>query len=197
MGPESLPEQSFLNKFEPDGDDFILRITPSAPGTRVTRAERDLLLGERKKRALRLTWMVIAVAAPAIIIGGVADYYLHDSTILVTVADVVVLVALIFVLGRAHTSAERRALEQFVKGRPIAAPARLTKEERLRAHFKQVSWSQLGGFAVLVVAMLLRSADRYHLLVWQNRFWLFGGGVSLLGVFGAGAYRKWRWSREE
>jgi len=196
LDPESLQKQEFLKQFEPDGEDFIFRPNLRAPGVRVTRAERDRLMEERKTRSRRQVWIAVPAMMGIIIGYSVAENYLRFAKPFEMPVIVGLTMVVVFFVVRRELRFERRALQEFLKDRPIVAPAR-TREEGLRAHFRQMTWSQIGALAGLLVAVTLRGFARHHLSLWENRFWLLCAAIFFFFLFAAIAYRKWRWSGEE
>ncbi len=59
MDPKSFANTMFLNRFEPNGDDFVFRPQPRAPGIRVTSGERERMIEEYNKRQRIWKWALV------------------------------------------------------------------------------------------------------------------------------------------
>jgi hypothetical protein len=196
LAPQSLSDQFFLKRFEPDGDEFIFRPNLRAPGIRVTREERDQFFADFKRWNRWGTWVfaaAICIAIAGYIFATVSLHFEVPGT--AQLAIEIVFFGAVTLAFLAYTLWVQKAVQRALKNRPCAVPGR-SKEEARRAHFKQLTWSQIGGLAALFVAMQLRMAARNNLLEGWNRLWLLFDAV-VLAFLAAAAFRKWRYDRDD
>ena len=124
-------------------------------------------------------WAGAAVTVILLIPWITAEVVLRlQNTLAINVAGTAALVTAVLIFVRTQARREQRAFAQFLEDRPIASAAR-SKEEARRAHFRRVTWSQLGSYAGLMVATLLGIA-------WRNQCRAIRHGVRESGGPSAG-----------
>jgi hypothetical protein len=179
-------------RFEADGPGFLYRSKPTAPPIRVSAAERDELLALVGRRLRWLYWGMMA--AIVVVIGG---YFAIAVRLNLDLSEPTVFAAMgaVFV---AYMSGWRwiwTTPRRMFEGR-VAAGAGRTRDEARQAAIAKMTWSRLGGAALILGLAIGRTILlREDVLHGWGRLWLvlFAAGF---GVLAFGVYRKWRFDRE-
>lgn len=178
----------FEARFEPDGDGFLFRGSPTGYPVRLTLEERDRFIVEFT-RGVRL---LIVGSAVAIFVMVAAMLTMAPDTLDGLKQNIALwLIALsglvpFFFLWARLWNAPRRALA----GRSPAGPARTAAEARRHA-LDRISWAQLSGAAGLAVVHVAMQWTKHDLTQGWYRLWLVFG-VAMVVLASVQAFRKWR-----
>lgn len=181
------PHQVFADQFEPDGQNFLYRMSMKGPPVRVTQAERDRFVDSYARFYNRSSWALMA--AMSVLVGL---WILH--AVLSNEEPSFWLFGLgmapLFLVYMAVHGWAWRAPGRELRGRPVLGETRSGAEVRL-VILKRTTYGQFLFVVGAMGALLLKVGSKQDLFAGWNRLWLvFAGFIAV--VVGIQAFRKWR-----
>lgn len=184
MGSKDLVKDMFTRRFTRDGDGYIFRTRPWAPGYAFSEEEYEGLLREFMFRKRLVHW-----ASLIFILAGTALVALFAPGSRSEIYSIILLLTGIVPSGF-FVSYLSNSPARSIDGRPIVAPG-LSKEDGTRLDLQQLSWRRLGlalpaAAFCAAIAYLSRAQHSGQMVIYVS------GAVYLLLIFAITAIRKLR-----
>lgn len=180
--------QLFADQFETVGADIFFRKNSKGPPIRVSAEERDAFVAAYRRSIFWSYGLLIfgMIAGTA----GLIFYVMRsgsDFPQISTYLGLGLLLALSVAIQLHAWHAPARALRY-----RMTAGASRSPEEMRRMFFERLTWSRLGGLAVVAAVIPLNAARHADILHGWGRLWLVAS-AALWVLLAVQAFRKWRY----
>jgi hypothetical protein len=178
--------QPFVDRFEPDGPDYLYRSNPSEAAVRVTAAERDAFIMQFRATISQTLWLVII---GAIIVAPIVTTTMMPASVgrFVTVLSPAFFGMIYLAIYRWAARAPSRKL----RSRATVGVGK-SREEARAIMLSKLTWRNLVLLALANTLVLYSKATQTDLTAGVNRLWLFGAAV-LYAILAYRVYQKLRY----